>query len=281
MPHGDGTRERSDPVLLLMCHGSRDAAGVEEVRRLVAAVGGAYPGEVASGVLEFAGPGNPSIQEALDGCVARGARRVIAQPLLLLCGDHDRRDMPGQAEEARRRHPGLRLVLGDHLGLHDALLEVVAARARAAEDGLGGPVPGTALLLCARGSYRPEANACLCKAARLAWERLGDRHPWVETCFISLALPSVPEGIRRCAALGARRVVVAPYFLNTGLLVRRIAAQARQTAAELPGVEVAVAAHLGVDERVVRLVLRRAGEAAAGLAPEGYCCGPCRLARGA
>ena len=265
-------------ALLLMGHGSRDAEGVGELRRLVRAVREAHGGLVASGVLEFAGPGNPSIQEAVDACAAAGARRIVAQPLLLLCGGHERGDMPVQAERARRRHPDVEIVLSDHLGLHDTLIDVAADRAAEAERRLGGPADATALLLCARGSLHPESNACMCKLARIAWERdrLRERYPWVETCFVSLAPPSVAEGIQRCARLGARRVVVVPYFLDTGILVKRIGEQARATAAELSGVEVAVAEHMGVDRRVVDLVLQRAREAGRGSTPEGYCCGACR-----
>jgi sirohydrochlorin cobaltochelatase len=271
----------TDAALLLMGHGSRDADGVRELRDLAEAVRARRAGPVACGVLEFAGPGNPSIQEAVDACVARGARRIVGQPLLLLCGEHERGDMPRQAELARERHPGLEFVLGGHLGQHDRLLEVVADRAREAEERMGGPIPDTALLLCARGSYRPEANACLFKVARLLWERLRPRRRWVEGCFVSLAPPSVPEGLRRCVALGARRVVVVPYFLSTGILVRRIAEQAIAAEPGLGGVELWVARHLGADGRVVDLILQRAREAEAGLAPAGHCCGcgPCRAPR--
>ena len=36
-----------------------------------------------------------------------------------------------------------------------------------------------------------------------------------------------PAGLERCRRLGARRVVVLPYFLFTGVLPERVAAQAR------------------------------------------------------
>lgn len=277
----EGSATSSDEALLLMCHGSRDAGGVGELHQLVAAVREAADRPVRAGVLEFDGPGNPSIQDAFDDLVAAGARRIVAQPLLLLCGDHDREDMPAQAEQACRRHPGVEVILGDHLGQHDALLDIAADRAHEAEERMGGAIAGTALLLCARGSLRAESNACLQKIARLLWERTRPRHPWVEGCFISLAPPGVADGLQRCVALGARRVVVVPYFLNTGLLVRRIAEEALAAEPRLGGTELWVARHMGVDERLVRLILQRAAEAVAGRSPAGYCSHPCRAACGA
>ena len=61
--------------------------------------------------------------------------------------------------------------------------------------------------------------------ARLLWEGRG--YAGVEYSFISLAEPSVPAALDRAATLGARRIVVAPYFLFSGVLPDRVTAQAR------------------------------------------------------
>ena len=87
----------------------------------------------------------------------------------------------------------------------------------------GEEAEGTTVLLVGRGSTIARANADLYATARLFQER--GPYPAVEVCFVSLAPPCVFAGLRRCAALGARRVLVVPYFVNTGLLVRRIASQ--------------------------------------------------------
>ncbi len=262
-------------TLVLMAHGSRDADAVRELADLGGAVRAAHGGPLEMGVLEFPGA-LPSIQEAFDRAVASGARKIVGQPLLLFCGDHNHGDMPEQVALLRSRHPGVQVSLGSHLGIHDDLLDIVGERAAAALESLGAPSGDTALLLVGRGTYRPEANADLFKIARLCWERLQPHWGLVEAAFVSLAPPGVPEGLRRCAALGARRVVVVPYFLNTGTLVKRIAQQAAETARELPGVQVAVAAHLGLDPRCIGLILRRTEEAARGLPAVGYAAGGLR-----
>ena len=81
------------------------------------------------------------------------------------------------------------------------------------------------MLLVGRGSTDPDANAEVCKVARLLQE--GRPYAFVEPAFVSLALPDVAGGLARCRALGARRVVVAPYFLFDGVLPRRVGDQAR------------------------------------------------------
>jgi sirohydrochlorin cobaltochelatase len=86
----------------------------------------------------------------------------------------------------------------------------------------------------------------------------------VEPAFVGITRPMVPEGLERCLALGARRIVAVPYFLFTGVLVRRIAAQCADFERAHPGVEVRAAAHLGPHPTVAAIVLERYEEAISG-----------------
>jgi len=86
----------------------------------------------------------------------------------------------------------------------------------------------------------------------------------VEYAFISLAAPGVPAGLDRCAALGARRIVVLPYFLFTGVLPRRVVEQAAAWAAGRPDVDVRCAQVLGDTDALADLVIERYDEALAG-----------------
>ena len=71
------------------------------------------------------------------------------------------------------------------------------------------------MLLVGRGSTDPDANAEVAKVARLLWEGRG--YAGVETAFISLARAvGRPRPWSAAAALGARRIVVLPYFLFSG-----------------------------------------------------------------
>lgn len=249
--------------ILLMGHGSRCCLGAAEFLDLVDAVRDAAPDlPIETGFLEFGGPMVPTIQEAIDRCVARGARRVLAVPVLLFYAGHGKRDMPGQIALGRQRHPGLDLVLCEALGIDRTLLAIAEDRIAARLDALP-PVLSeeTAVLLVARGTTDGDANSDFFKVGRLLWER--NRFGWVECGFISLAQPSVPAGIARCVALGARRVLVVPYFLDTGVLVQRIAEQAIASRDRHPGVDVQVASHMGLDQRLVDLVLARARQPAA------------------
>lgn len=248
-----------DEMILLMGHGSSDPDGVREFLDLVEAVRGAAPAgrPIEAGVLEFAGAGVPSIQEAIDRCVSAGATRVRAVPVLLFNAGHARNDMPAQVALARARHPALDLRLAPPLGVHPALLQIAEERlfelvARLPE----GRAEDTAVLLVGRGTADAEANGDLYKIGRWLWERNGFN--LVECCFSGMTTPLVPAGIDRCVRLGARRILVIPYFLNTGVLVKRIQAQAWAARRTYPDVEIAVGDHFGIHPKLIDLLLQRA-----------------------
>jgi cobalt/nickel transport system ATP-binding protein len=169
-------------------------------------------------------------------------------------------DGPAALHRGRHRHPGVRFAYARHLGLHPLVLDVATERIRTA---VGDGDPGqTAVVVVGRGSSDPDANADLYKVARLLWDSRG--LATVEPAFVSLARPDVAAALERCRLLGAARIVVVPYFLFTGVLVDRIAAQVAEWAAAHPDVDARPGPHLGADPRIARLVVDRYHEALAG-----------------
>jgi sirohydrochlorin cobaltochelatase len=187
---------------------------------------------------------------------------VVVVPLMLLAAGHTKNDIPASIAAARLAHPGVRFRYGRDLGIDGRLLALAGERIGAAVAPEERAT--TAVLLVGRGSSDPDANGDLCKVARLLHE--GRPFPMVEPCFSGITGPRVPEGLARCAALGASRVVAVPYFLFTGVLVRRIAQDCATFERARPGVEVRVAGHLGPEEAIAEIVLERYREAVAGSA---------------
>lgn len=250
----------SGHALLIVGHGTRDDAGREQSRRLLTAVRDLRPDLRAElGFLELC---PPPVAEVAADLAGDGAGEVVVAPLVLLAASHAKGHVPAAVERARRAHPGIRFRYARPLGVHPEVVALLDERLRAA-------VPEqwraeTAVALIGRGATDPDANGDVAKVARLLWE--GREWPLVEPGFVSLAEPAVPDVLDRCHALGAERVVVLPYFLFTGVLVRRVRDQAIAWARRHPGVEVATAAPLGPDERVARLLLARHDQARDGQA---------------
>jgi sirohydrochlorin cobaltochelatase len=169
--------------------------------------------------------------------------------------------MPQQVACARARLPWLDIRSADLVGIDDRLLDCLVERATAALDRLAPLRPEeTALLLVTSGSARREANADVFKAARLLADRAGGGF-MVEVAFLRLSRPYLQDAGLRCARLGARRAVVLPLFLNTGLLARRIPRKLVWLRRRLPEIEFVEVPHLGVDPVLVRLLAQRAKEA--------------------
>lgn len=243
-------------ALLLVGHGTRDPEGAAEFLRFVESLAPRWPDRaVYPCFLELA---EPPVLPVLDRAIAAGAREVTVAPAFLLGAGHVKNDLPSALDAVRARHPGVTIHYGAPLGVESRLLQVLARRIAGATDGRI-PASETAILLVGRGTTDPDANADVYKLGRLLWE--GQSWRSVECAFVSLARPSLPEGIARCVALGARRVVVAPLFFFTGLLVRRIGEQAREAARHYPENELVVAPHLGGDPLLGDLLAQRVAEA--------------------
>jgi len=257
--------------LLVVGHGTRDAAGVagflDFVKRLQGRLPVDGPSDVEGGFIELS---RPPLTDAVTALWDAGHRHVVALPLVLVAAGHGKGDVPGALNRERERRPGLTYRYGRPLGPHPTLLSLVEERIDAAlrlppptdSHIYGDSREGTTVVLVGRGSTDPDANAEIAKVARLLWEGRG--YDGVEPSFVSLAPPGVPAALDRARALGARRVVVAPYFLFAGVLPDRVADQSREWAAAHPDVDVRVAPVVGDCDGLADLVLERYDEALRG-----------------
>ncbi|HKR50684.1 MAG TPA: CbiX/SirB N-terminal domain-containing protein [Pseudonocardiaceae bacterium] len=241
--------------MLVVGHGSRDADGVDEFWALAQTIR-IVAGDLMTGFgfIELAAP---TVDEAINDLVARGATEIVSVPLVLLSAGHLKNDGPAALARARTRHPGVHFSLARDLGIEPSVLGVAADRIRDAAGDADPEKLGVALI--GRGSSDPDACADLWKIGRLLTDGRG--LGTVEPGFVSVATPSVPETLERLRLLGAGIAVVSPFFLFPGVLRDRIYAEAADWAVGHPEVEVRGAAHLGPDPRLARLVLQRYREA--------------------
>lgn len=113
-------------AILIMAHGSRIAEAndaAREVAKMVQEMTGEEIVEVSFRELH-----DPDIQQGIDNCVAKGATRILLIPYFLFMGAHVQHDLPEEIEAAQKRHPGLEMVMGPHLGVHRKLAEIVTER---------------------------------------------------------------------------------------------------------------------------------------------------------
>jgi sirohydrochlorin cobaltochelatase len=250
----------SETAVLLCGHGSRDPEAIVEFEAaamaLRARLANLAPGDFATGYLEFA---RPTIGEGLAMLTARGARQILAIPGMLFAASHVKNDLPWEMNSFMAANPAVDVRLGRDLAIDAKLLEAAADRiAAAVPDGRS----ETLLVVVGRGTNDPDANSNIAKIARMLWEGMG--FGWAEAAFSGVAHPRVDAALEHGGRLGFRRIVVFPYFLFTGVLVKRIYAQTDLVAARFPDIEFVKAGHLRDHARVIDAFVDRVNEFADG-----------------
>ncbi len=253
----------TDNTAIMICgHGSRDQAAVDEFNALAGHFRKQLPDyDVESGFLEFA---LPVIHEGLEKLKARGAKKIICIPSMLFAAGHVKNDLPSEVNNFGAANPDVEMVFGAELGIDPSLLEVAVERIEEAERAAPGDVTreDTLLMVVGRGTNDSDANSNVSKVARMLWEGMG--FGWAEVSYSGVAYPLVDAGLERAMKLGYKRIIVFPYFLFTGILVRRIYSWADDAQAANPDVEIIKAPYLNDHPKVIGAFIDRVHEAIGG-----------------
>jgi len=273
------TEHSAADVILLVGHGSREAAGNDDIRRFTADWQRAHPGEaVEHCFIEFAEPG---LMDGLARAAARARGRAAAPvvrvvPLILNAAGHVKMELPEAVEHARRHHPEVRFDLAPQLGVCDALLAVMRRRLRTAMAELDMPDPTTTgVVLLGRGSSDRGANGEMARMARWLLE-VGD-HELVDLAFTGITWPRLERVVQRQVLVGMRQIVVLPYYLFDGTLMQRIERQVEHLRQQYPQIRFARADAFGFEPEVHTLVEERVAALRAGAPASALPCDGCRF----
>jgi sirohydrochlorin ferrochelatase len=226
--------------LVLTAHGSKDPRSAANARAVARRVAGMRPGLDVR--LAFCELNTPSLVEVLDG-LSSAAHEAVVTPLLLAKAYHARVDIPRQI--AGCATPG-RVWLAPALGEDQRLVSLL--RRRVTELGVSRLDDRLGVLVVAIGSSDPAANA---RTAQVAPKLMaGTRWAGATTAFATRPEPSLAEAAERLRRRGARRVVIAPWFLAPGRLPDRVRGFAHDAG-------IAMAEPLGAHRLVAETVLDR------------------------
>ena len=242
--------------IVLCGHGSRDPQAVEEFINVVNKIKSRIPSiPVAFGFLEF---NRPIIREALDQLKNMGVKRVIALPAMLFAAGHTKNDIPAVLNKYSIEN-GLPIEYGRELGLNSLMIGAAGARLTEIIDSNPTfPISETLLVVAGRGSSDPDANSNVCKITRMLVEGFG--FGWGETVFSGVTFPLVDPGLRHALKLGFKRIIILPYFLFSGVLVRRVRDHSMRVAIDNPDVQFLNASYLSDQDQVIDTFLERIEE---------------------
>ncbi|MSO68806.1 MAG: sirohydrochlorin chelatase [Alphaproteobacteria bacterium] len=240
----------SNAAVLLCGHGSRDIEAIHEFEALATSMRAHLPGRVVDhGFLEFA---RPTIGDVLEKLRASGAREVHALPGMLFAAGHAKNDIPSVLNNFTAKHPEITIRYGRELAIDPLMLKVARERIEIAERMASSRIgrAESLLLVVGRGTTDPDANSNVAKVARLLTEGLG--YGWGEIAFSGVAHPRTDAAIERALRLGFKRIVVFPYFLFTGVLVKRIYEAADEAMRAQSAVEIVKAPYLNDHPLVIQ-----------------------------
>lgn len=237
---------------IMVCgHGSRDKGAEREFGRVAAGLKKRFPDmPVEYGFLEFSAP---NIHMGLNSLIDQGVEEIYAVPGMLFAATHAKNDIPSVLTTYEEKQGNVKVAYGNELGLHEGMIE--AFQARIYESlGLDPNNPpdqlyDIMLVVVGRGTSDTMANAEVAKLTRIVNENMG--FGWADTVYSGVTYPSVGEGLERLVKLGFKKIVVAPYFLFTGRLIKRIYGYVDHVAAQLPDIEFIKTPYLNDHEKVI------------------------------
>lgn len=243
--------------LLMIGHGTRDQDGRQTFLDFVEqyqALDTSRP--VIPCFLELT---EPNIQAGVDHCVSQGFTEISALPILLFAARHNKFDVTNELDRSRDRHPQVNFSYGRHFGITPPILDLWQQRLAELDQPAANPHgikrEDTVLLFVGRGSSDPDANGDVYKMARMLWE--GSGYHTVETCFIGITHPRLEEGFRRARLYNPKRIIVLPYFMFTGALVKKIFTITAEQQAAFPEIEMPCLPEMGIQPQLLSLVRER------------------------
>ena len=244
---------------IMICgHGSRDEGAVAEFEKLALGIRRRSKGiPVEYGFLEFA---TPVIKDGLAALVNQGVTDVLAVPGMLFAAGHAKNDIPSVLNTWSAENDAIDIRYGRELAIDPKMLKAAADRIQEALDSAVDDVPleETMLVVVGRGASDPDANSNVAKVMRMLWEGFG--FGWGETAYSGVTFPLIEPGLEHAVKLGYRRIVVFPYFLFTGVLMRRIYDYTDVVAERHPDIEFIKAPYLNDHPMVIETFMERIDE---------------------
>jgi sirohydrochlorin cobaltochelatase len=238
--------------LLMVGHGTKDEDGRQSLLDFAAAYQALDTSRpVLPCFLELTAP---TIQEGVDRCVEEGYTELSVLPILLFAARHNKFDVTNELDRARVRHPQVKFYYGRHFGITPGILDLWRSRLSELDQPQYNRSE-TVLLFVGRGSSDPDANSDVYKLARILWE--GSGYATVETCFIGITHPRLEEGFRRARLYEPKRIIVLPYFLFTGVLVKKIFDITAQQQEQYPDISMTCLPEMGIHPQLLSVLRER------------------------
>lgn len=199
-------------AILYVGHGSRSREGCEQAVSFIKKCMINHTAEIQEyGFLELA---SPTIEEAFERCITRGASHIKVIPLLLLTAGHAKKDIPEVLSKMKARYPDVEVRYGRPIGIHEKMLDIITERLNETNMHIS---ERACILLVGRGSSDPDVKRDLGQIAAVLQDRIGSYR--VKDCYLHGAGLKFTEALTEAETSTYDEIYIIPYLLFTGRLM--------------------------------------------------------------
>jgi len=204
----------------------------------------------------------PFIAEGINKCVESGAGFVTVMPYFLYPGMKLKDTVKQSARISNDRN--LKIAITRPLSYHPMMAHLISERISQLKKDKDIRYSDNEcdVVLIGHGSSDKNARDAFVHAVNA----IKPRYRSVHFCFLELDRPNIEEGIGRAVAESPKVILMMPYFLHRGAHIKTDVVKDVNAALEKYNFKNAyMSRHLGVDEKLVDLVVERAREVEARL----------------
>jgi sirohydrochlorin ferrochelatase len=200
----------------------------------------------------------PFIEEGLSRCIDNGASFITIMPYFLYPGLKLKDAVKQSARLGYNRN--LKMAITKPLSYHPMMAQLIVDRINELKNNKGITYSNEDcnILLIGHGSSDRNARDAFIHSANA----IRPFYRNVHFCFLELDRPNIEEGIEQSIATKPKVILMMPYFLHRGAHIKRDVIKDVEAALWKFNFKNAfMSRHLGVDEKLVDLVIERAREA--------------------
>jgi sirohydrochlorin cobaltochelatase len=116
-------------TVIVAAHGSRQKASAQEVAALAQTLDNKVKTDASNDIqqvvhafLQFC---SPSLETVIQMLADNGVEEIVIFPFFISAGSHVQSDIPRAVETARQKHPEVRFHITRHLGILDAVKDLI------------------------------------------------------------------------------------------------------------------------------------------------------------
>lgn len=199
----------------------------------------------------------PFIEEGISGCIEGGASCITVMPYFLYPGMKLKDTVKKSAQIGRERN--LKLVITKPFSYHPLMERLVVERITELkkEKNINYSDVDCDVLLIGHGSSDKNAHDAFVHTANA----IRPQYRSVRHCFLELDRPNIDEGIKEAVAANPKVLLMMPYFLHKGAHIKTdVLAEVKASLESRSFDNAFLSRHIGVDEKLVDLVIERARE---------------------